>query len=89
MNYIVLVKQVPDVKNIPNEAWDWEKGTLKRGLLDNVCNEFDKQAIAFALGLREKQNGTVVSVLVSVILALTHIAVGHHDIYRAGQNING
>ena len=34
MNYIVLVKQVPDIKNIPNEAWDWEKGTLKRGLLD-------------------------------------------------------
>jgi len=53
MNYIVLVKQVPDIKNIPNEAWDWEKGTLKRGLLDNVCNELDKQALAFALKIRE------------------------------------
>ena len=61
MNYIVLVKQVPDIKNIPNEAWDWEKGTLKRGLLDNVCNELDKQAMAFALGMREKHNGSVVS----------------------------
>lgn len=61
MNYIVLVKQVPDIKNIPNEAWDWEKGTLKRGLLDNVCNELDKQALAFALGMREKHNGRVVS----------------------------
>ena len=38
MNYIVLVKQVPDIKNIPKDAWDWEKGTLKRALLDNVCN---------------------------------------------------
>ena len=39
MNYVVLVKQVPDISNIPEEAWDWEKGTLKRGLLDNICNE--------------------------------------------------
>ena len=49
MNYIVLVKQVPDIKNIPEDAWDWEKGILKRGLLENVCNELDKQAIAFAI----------------------------------------
>ncbi len=61
MNYIVLVKQVPDIKNIPNEAWDWEKGTLKRGLLDNVCNELDKQALAFALKMREQKDGKVVS----------------------------
>lgn len=61
MNYIVLVKQVPDIKNIPNEAWDWEKGTLRRGLLDNVCNELDKQALAFALRMREKHNGQIVS----------------------------
>ncbi len=61
MNYIVLIKQVPDIKNIPKEAWDWEKGTLKRGLLDNVCNELDKQALAFGLRMREKQKGKVVS----------------------------
>jgi len=61
MNYIVLVKQVPDIKNIPNEAWDWEKGTLKRALLDNVCNELDKQALACALRMREKHNGKIVT----------------------------
>lgn len=61
MNYIVLVKQVPDINNIPNEAWDWEKGTLKRALLDNVCNELDKQALAFALRMRERTGGKVVS----------------------------
>jgi len=60
MNYIVLVKQVPDIKNIPEDAWDWEKGTLKRGLLDNVCNELDKQAIAFAISLRKMLNGRIV-----------------------------
>lgn len=61
MNYIVLVKQVPDIKNIPNDAWDWEKGTLRRGLLDNVCNELDKQALAFALKMREQHPGRVIS----------------------------
>lgn len=61
MNYIVLVKQVPDIKNIPNEAWDWEKGTLKRGLLDNVCNELDKQALALALRMKEQHPGQIVS----------------------------
>ena len=61
MNYIVLVKQVPDIKNIPKDAWDIEKGTLKRALLDNVCNELDKQALAFALSLRKQLGGEVVS----------------------------
>ena len=61
MNYIVLVKQVPDIKNIPNEAWDWERGTLRRGLLDNVCNELDKQGLVFALKAREKHNGQIVA----------------------------
>ncbi len=61
MNYIVLVKQVPDIQNIPNEAWDWEKGTLKRGLLDNVCNELDKQALAFAVAMRAETGGKIVS----------------------------
>jgi electron transfer flavoprotein alpha subunit len=61
MNYIVLVKQVPDIKKIPEEAWDWEKGILKRGLLDNVCNELDKQAIAFALAMRQVLKGQIVS----------------------------
>ena len=52
---------MPDIRNIPAEAWDWEKGTLKRGLLDNVCNELDKQALAFALGLRANTGGRIVS----------------------------
>jgi len=60
MNYIVLVKQVPDIKNIPDEAWDWEKGILKSGLLDNVCNDLDKQALAFAIKLRQERPGKIV-----------------------------
>jgi electron transfer flavoprotein alpha subunit len=61
MDYIILIKQVPDIKNIPKEAWDWEKGTLKRGLLDNVCNELDKQALAFGLRMAEQRRGKTVS----------------------------
>lgn len=61
MNYIVLVKQVPDIKNIPEDAWDWEKGILKRGLLDNVCNELDKQAIAFTIAMRQALPGQIAS----------------------------
>jgi len=61
MNYIVLVKQVPDITNIPKDAWDRVKGTLKRGLLDNICNELDKQALTFALRMKEKHNGRIVS----------------------------
>ncbi|MBN2023337.1 MAG: FAD-binding protein [Pirellulales bacterium] len=54
MNYIVLVKQVPDVsKLIPPDAWDREKGTLRRGVLDNVLNPLDVQALTFACRMAE------------------------------------
>lgn len=76
MNYIVLVKQVPDIKNIPEEAWDWEKGVLKRGLLDNVCNELDKQALAFAIALRQHNNGTIVSLTMGPTFADTVLRYG-------------
>ena len=45
---IVLVKQVPDVSNIPEEAWDREKGTLRRSLLDSILNPLDLHALTFA-----------------------------------------
>ena len=71
MNYILLIKQVPDIKHIPDEAWDWEKGTLKRGLLDNVCNELDKQALAFVLELRKNRDGKIVSLTMGPTFADT------------------
>lgn len=48
MNCIVLVKQVPDVANIPEEAWDLEKGTLRRAMLDSILNPLDLHALTFA-----------------------------------------
>ena len=53
MDFVVLAKQVPDVSNIPPDAWDREKGTLRRGMLDNVFNPLDLHALTFAHELGE------------------------------------
>ncbi len=47
-NYIVLVKQVPDVTQITDNAFDPETGTLIRTRLPSVINELDSRALAFA-----------------------------------------
>jgi electron transfer flavoprotein alpha subunit len=47
-NYIVLVKQVPDVTQISDNAFDPETGNLIRTRLASVINELDTQALAFA-----------------------------------------
>jgi electron transfer flavoprotein alpha subunit len=47
-DYIVLVKQVPDVSQITDNAFDPETGTLVRSRLASVINELDAQALAFA-----------------------------------------
>ena len=47
-DYIILVKQVPDVSQITDNAFDPETGTLIRTRLASVINELDSQALAFA-----------------------------------------
>jgi electron transfer flavoprotein alpha subunit len=47
-DYIVLVKQVPDVSQITDNAFDPETGTLVRSRLASVINELDAQGLAFA-----------------------------------------
>jgi electron transfer flavoprotein alpha subunit len=47
-NYIVLVKQVPDIRQITDNAFDPETGTLIRSRLASVINGLDTQALAFA-----------------------------------------
>ncbi len=46
-NYIVLVKQVPDVSQITDNAFDPKTGNLIRTRLPSVINELDAQAVAF------------------------------------------
>lgn len=45
---IVLVKQVPDVSQITDNAFDPKTGNLIRTRLASVINELDAQALAFA-----------------------------------------
>jgi len=52
-NYIVLVKQVPDVTQISDNAFDPDTGTLIRSRLVSVINELDAQALAFANQMRQ------------------------------------
>jgi electron transfer flavoprotein alpha subunit len=53
-NYIVLVKQVPDVTQITDNAFNLETGTLIRSRLVSVINELDSQALAFANQMRQE-----------------------------------
>ena len=54
-NYIVLVKQVPDVSQITDNAFDPETGNLMRAKLPSVINELDAQALGFAVRMRQSQ----------------------------------
>jgi electron transfer flavoprotein alpha subunit len=58
LDCIVLVKQVPDVSNIPEDAWDRETGTLRRALLDSVLNPLDLQALTFAQRITRSAPGS-------------------------------
>jgi electron transfer flavoprotein alpha subunit len=58
LDCIVLVKQVPDVSNIPEDAWDREKGTLRRAMLDSILNPLDLQALTFARRITESSPGS-------------------------------
>ena len=63
-NYIVLVKQVPDVSQITDNAFDPETGTLIRTRLASVINELDAQALAFANYMKKisaDQDGKIIA----------------------------
>ncbi len=54
MDIIVLVKYVADVNNIPQNAWDTERGTLKRNMLKMVSNPLDDKALSLAISLKKE-----------------------------------
>ncbi|MBN1334863.1 MAG: FAD-binding protein [Deltaproteobacteria bacterium] len=61
---IVLVKQVPDVSKITDNAFDPETGNLMRANLPCVVNELDVQALAFAARMQALQTGSGGRILV-------------------------
>ena len=58
-DYIVLVKQVPDVARITDNAFDPETGNLIRSRLASVINELDAQALAFARRMKELSSSII------------------------------
>ncbi len=62
-NYIVLVKQVPDVAQITDNAFDPATGNLIRSRLASVINELDAQALAFAWRMKEISRDTAAGII--------------------------
>jgi electron transfer flavoprotein beta subunit len=62
VNVIVLVKQVPDTKNITGEAMTPE-GTVNRSALPAIFNPDDLYALEAALAIKDKNPGTKVNVV--------------------------
>ena len=60
-NSIVLVKQVPDTKNITGEVMK-DDGTMNRTALPAIFNPEDLNALEMALQVREKHGGRVIVV---------------------------
>ena len=54
LDYIVLVKSVPDVaKGVPDYAMNKETGILERSRLKSILNPYDANALEFVLQMRE------------------------------------
>lgn len=57
---IVLVKQVPDISDLRPDAWDTDKGTLRRGVLDSILNPLDAHALNLANRIR-RDGGRIIA----------------------------
>jgi electron transfer flavoprotein beta subunit len=55
---IVLVKQVPDTRNVTGEVMS-EKGTMNRGALPAIFNPEDLNALEMALEVKERYGGSI------------------------------
>lgn len=60
LHCIVLVKQVPDISDLRPDAWDTEKGTLRRGVLDSILNPLDAHALNLANQVR-RSGGRIIA----------------------------
>ena len=60
INYIVTVKQVPDITQITGNAFNPETGTLKRGVLPSVINKLDADALTFVNKMRSMSPGKII-----------------------------
>ncbi len=68
---IVLMKLVPDIRHIPDDAWDLKRGTLRRNRLHLIPNPLDDRALALALQIREVWGGRVTALSMGPPQAIT------------------
>ncbi len=62
LKIVVLAKQVPDTKNVGKDAMK-EDGTVNRAALDTIFNPEDLNALEQALRLKDRYEGTTVTIL--------------------------
>ena len=62
LKIIVLAKQVPDTRNVGKDAMK-EDGTINRSVLPAIFNPEDLNALEQALRLKERYEGTTVTIL--------------------------
>ncbi len=62
LKIIVLAKQVPDTRNVGKDAMK-EDGTVNRGALEAIFNPEDLHALEQALRLKDKHEGTEITIL--------------------------
>jgi len=58
LNMVVLIKQVPDTKNITAKAMN-DDGTVNRSALPAIFNPEDLNALEMALAVRDEHGGTI------------------------------
>jgi electron transfer flavoprotein beta subunit len=80
---VVLVKQVPDTKNITGEAMK-EDGTVNRGILPAIFNPEDLNALEMALQVKEQFGGTVSVITMGPPAA---VEVLKEAFYRGADNV--
>jgi len=82
-NMVVLVKQVPDTKNITGEAMK-EDGTVNRAALPAIFNPEDLNALEMALQVKENYGGTI-NVITMGPPAATEVL--RESLYRGADNV--
>jgi len=81
---VVLVKQVPDTKNIKGEAMK-EDGTVNRAALPAIFNPEDLNALEMALQVKERHGGTVNVITMGPPSA---VAVLKEALYRGADRVS-
>lgn len=59
IDIVILAKLVPDIRHIPPDAWDLDRGTLRRNRLHLVPNPLDDRALQIGVRIKEAWGGRI------------------------------